>query len=199
MAALSATAGSRVFRLLVLFAMGAALGFMFLTLSAGARRTADATPALSPAEPRPPGIPPSAKWLPESPRYQYARRVAARALEDSSAQLDLSTTRLSREGRYRVSITERGEPVALGEFQAWTLRVTDPAGAPVTGAHLNLGGGMPRHGHGLPSQPRVRGEAAPGEYQVEGLQFSMPGWWELHVYVSKDRREDIATFNLLLE
>lgn len=199
MAALSATAGSRVFRLLVLFAMGAAFGFMVLSLGAAARRAADAAPVLSPAEPRPPGIPPSAKWLPESPRYQYARRVAAKALEDSQAQLDLSTTRVSREGRYRVSITQRGEPVALGEFQAWTLRVTDAAGTPVTGAHLNLSGGMPRHGHGLPSQPRVRGESAPGEYRVEGLQFSMPGWWELHVYVSRDRREDIATFNLVLE
>lgn len=164
---------------------------------------AEAPPAaevsIPPAEPRPKGMRPSALWLPELKRYQYARRKAFEQKGSLRTDLDLSTARESRERKYRVEILERPEPVALNEFQSWRLRVAGADGKPVPGAVVNVGGGMPEHGHPLPSRPQVSPGAAAGEYRVEGLQFSMPGWWEIHVYVSKDRSEDTATFNLLLE
>lgn len=186
-----------MFRACVLVLCGAALAFMFASLAG--RPPAGAMLQLPPAEPRAPGVAPSAKWLTESPRYQFARGKAWRAIQDLNDRLDLSTTRQSRDGLYRVSIVERREPVTLGEYQSWTIRVVDRDGRPISGATLGVGGGMPRHGHGLPSAPKVSAGAAPGEYRLDGLEFSMPGWWELHVYVSKDRRDDTATFNLVLE
>jgi len=151
-----------------------------------------------PAKPRPPGVRPSIKWLPESPRYQSARREHYASSLDFRAQLDLGTEQASRQQHYRVRVHERSEP-ALNQFQAWTLQVTSADGKPVSGAAVNVTGGMPQHGHGMPSLPQVSPGTAPGEYRVEGLQFSMPGWWEVHVYVSKDRVDDIATFNLVID
>ena len=154
---------------------------------------------LPPAEPRPPGMSPSALWLPELKRYQYARREALKQGTDFRSRLDLSTRRNSRQKLYRVTVRERPEPVVLNEFQTWLLHVENAEGQPVSGAELNVSGGMPQHGHGLPTQPKIAAAGGPGDYRVDGLEFSMPGWWEVHVHVSKDRREDTATFNLIVE
>ncbi|MGH8455002.1 MAG: FixH family protein [Nevskiales bacterium] len=153
---------------------------------------------MPPAEPRPPSVRPSIKWLPESPRYQSVRREIFREGTDFRSQLDLGTTRLSRHERYRVTIRQRPEP-ALNELQGWLLHVETADGKPVSGARLNVSGGMPQHGHGMPTQPKIKAEAGAGDYRVEGLQFSMPGWWEVHVYVAQARHEDTATFNLILD
>lgn len=137
--------------------------------------------------------------LTKSPVYQYARREALNKSAATLEQLDLGTTRATQRGLYRVSIVQRPEPVTLHDFQSWVLRVESRDGRPVAGAVLDVSGGMPQHGHPLPTLPVARPGAAPGEYRVEGLQFSMPGWWEVSVYVAKDRREDTTTFNLILE
>ena len=36
---------------------------------------------------------------------------------------------------------------------------------------------MPEHGHGFPTVPEVTEYLGDGKYLVEGLKFSMPGWW----------------------
>ena len=151
-----------------------------------------------PAKPRPPGVRPSIKWFPESPRYQAARREHYASSTNFREHLDLGTEQWSRQRLYRVSVGQRPEP-ALNQFQAWSLQIATAEGQPVTGAVVNVNGGMPQHGHGMPTQPQVHPGTAPGEYRVDGLQFSMPGWWEVHVYVSKDRIDDIATFNLVFD
>ncbi len=151
-----------------------------------------------PAEQRPPHIRPSIKWLPESPRYQAARREVYKQGTDFAARVDLSTTQLSRRELYRVSITQRPEP-ALQELQSWRLHVETAAGEPVSNAILTVKGGMPQHGHGLPTQPRISPAATPGDYLLEGLQFNMPGWWEVSVYIAQAQREDTVTFNTVLE
>jgi hypothetical protein len=153
---------------------------------------------IPPAEQRPPSVRPALKWLPESPRYQAARREVFRKGIDLKSQLDLGTTRMSRQARYRVSIRQRPEP-ALNELQGWLLHVETADGKPVSAANINVSGGMPQHGHGMPTQPKIKAEPGAGDYRVEGLQFSMPGWWEIHVYVAQAGHEDTATFNLILE
>lgn len=153
---------------------------------------------IPPAEQRPPHIKPSIKWLPESPRYQQARREVYRKGTDFAGRVDLDTTRLSRNELYRVTIKERPEP-ALQQLQSWLLHIETADGDPVSGAIINVKGGMPQHGHGLPTMPQVSAAAQPGDYLVEGLQFNMPGWWEVSAYISHQRREDTVTFNTVLE
>ena len=36
---------------------------------------------------------------------------------------------------------------------------------------------MPRHGHGLPTKPRVTRPLGNGDHLVEGMKFNMGGWW----------------------
>lgn len=152
-----------------------------------------------PPEARPPGVAPSIKWLPESPRFQYARRQHYAASLDFRDRVDLRTRQASRRQLYRAEIIERSEPVELNEFQEWTVRVQQADGTPVAGAVLGISGSMPQHGHGMASQPQASAGAVAGEYRIKGLQFSMPGWWEVNLYISKDRVDDTVTFNLLLE
>ncbi|HSW13390.1 MAG TPA: FixH family protein [Solimonas sp.] len=151
---------------------------------------------IPPAQPRPANLGPSIKWVPESARYQQMRRQAWQEGTDFAGKVDLASERRGRNGHYTVKVEQRPAP-QLDAFQTWTIRVTDAGGKPLDHARINVRGGMPEHGHGLPSQPRVSAGTRPGEYRIEGLQFSMPGWWEVSFYISQDRRDDSVTLNLI--
>lgn len=113
------------------------------------------------------------------------------------ADLDYSLAHASDAGLYAVSLQPAVEPVPVGEMHAWTVTVTAPDGAPVP-ADIVFDGGMPQHGHGLPTVPKVVAEDAAGTYVVGGVRFNMPGWWELKVHVHGAAGDDTATFNLAL-
>jgi hypothetical protein len=98
-----------------------------------------------------------------------------------------------------VTIKERPEP-ALHEFQSWLLHIETADGQPVGDAKLSVNGGMPQHGHGLPTQPKIMAGPGAGDYRVEGLQFGMPGWWEVSLFVySPAAHDDTVTFNVVLD
>ncbi len=60
-------------------------------------------------------------------------------------------------------------------------------------------GGMPQHGHGLPTKPRITKNLGDGKYLVEGMRFSMNGWWEIKFDIDSGNRKDSVTFNLVLK
>lgn len=68
-------------------------------------------------------------------------------------------------------------------------------GVPVSQALVYINGGMPEHAHGLPTRPAVTREIEPGTYLVEGMKFSMIGWWEILVAVQKGSASDVTSFN----
>ena len=76
--------------------------------------------------------------------------------------------------------------------------VTDATGQPITGAAIAIGGGMPQHGHGLPTRPRVTNDLGNGWYEVSGVRFNMGGWWELKLTIDTPAGTDTVTFNLSL-
>jgi YtkA-like len=76
--------------------------------------------------------------------------------------------------------------------------LTEPSGAPITGARISVGGGMPQHGHGLPTRPQVTRELSAGTYLVEGMKFSMTGWWEIKLAVQSAESADTVTFNTIV-
>ena len=69
---------------------------------------------------------------------------------------------------------------------------------PVKDGEVTINGGMPEHGHGLPTMPEVVAGAAPGDYVVQGLKFSMPGWWVITFKIKAQGIEDVVTFNLIV-
>jgi hypothetical protein len=66
-------------------------------------------------------------------------------------------------------------------------------------ARIGVDGGMPQHGHGLPTKPRVTRELGDGRYLIEGMKFSMTGWWEIKLAVQGDRGADKVTFNTVVK
>lgn len=77
------------------------------------------------------------------------------------------------------------------------VRVTDAGGSALDALELKIDGGMPQHGHGLPTRPRVARQLGNGRYQIEGLKFNMGGWWELKL-ISTGAPRDSVVFNLSL-
>jgi hypothetical protein len=77
--------------------------------------------------------------------------------------------------------------------------VETTAGQPVENASITVDGGMPEHGHGLLNQPQVTASLGNGDYQVEGVQFPMAGWWVMDFVVEADGQSDRVRFNLQLE
>jgi hypothetical protein len=103
--------------------------------------------------------------------------------------------RASAGGRYSATL-EAPEPLRVRRMQSVRVMVRTAAGAPVDDARITIDGGMPQHGHGLPTAPRVTRALGNGAYQVEGLKFNMGGWWELRFRISSAAGPDSVTFNL---
>lgn len=113
--------------------------------------------------------------------------------------MDMRTEKPSDNGLYTVTfVPSEGEP-ATGAISVWHLKVSDAAGDPVTGAEIAVDGGMPAHGHGLPTVPAATGEVEPGVYTIDGIKFSMVGHWKFDVTIKADAGEDTVSFNRILE
>jgi hypothetical protein len=105
--------------------------------------------------------------------------------------------RTSSGGLYQASI-ETAEPLRTRKLQTVKLRVRTAEEAPVEGAAIAVDGGMPQHGHGLPTKPRVTRALGEGAYEVEGLKFNMGGWWVVKFRIDSAAGTDSVTFNLAL-
>jgi hypothetical protein len=90
------------------------------------------------------------------------------------------------------------DPIAINKMHAWEIQLSSPSGEAVPGARISVGGGMPQHGHGFPTQPRVTRELGDGRYLLEGMKFSMPGWWEIKLKVDAASGTDEVTFNTIV-
>ena len=114
------------------------------------------------------------------------------------ADLDYSRTRPSEAGRYRATIRPEGDSIPKGKLQRWTLHLETTQGAAVDSAKVTVDGGMPQHGHGLPTTPRVTRHLGQGNHLVEGLKFHMGGWWVVKFRVAAEAGRDSVVFNVKL-
>ena len=94
---------------------------------------------------------------------------------------DTDVIKPSERGHYHVSIRPRVDPIPLNRIHTWLVEIKGPDGAPVSGADVSIYGSMPLHGHGFPTVPHITGETDKGVYTLEGMKFSMTGWWTLGV------------------
>ena len=112
--------------------------------------------------------------------------------------LDTSTEKMTDDGLFRVSISTALDPLILNEIHGWTVHVETADGEAVEGAEITVDGGMPEHNHGFPTAPEIVGETGGGDYLLEGVKFSMAGWWELKLGIAAGEQSDNVTFNLVL-
>ena len=99
---------------------------------------------------------------------------------------DNSITLLSENGKYRVSLKSNLFPLETTKIHSWKLHVELPSGEPVENAKIRIHGGMPAHKHGFPTTPRVKKYLGNGDYEIEGVKFSMPGEWEMRINIKEE-------------
>lgn len=100
------------------------------------------------------------------------------------------------DGKFKVTYTTAPAQVPVNTFHTWTITVTDADGKAVNDAKIHVDGGMPAHGHGLPTDPKVTKNLGNGSYLVEGVKFSMPGEWVMKFTINSGGTEDTAVVTL---
>jgi hypothetical protein len=123
---------------------------------------------------------------------------AAKMMEGPPAGLDMAMSKRTDHGTYVTSLAADVSPIPVGSIHTWTVKVMTPDGQPANGIVIAIGGGMPQHGHGLPTKPEVTTDLGGGGHLVEGMKFNMPGWWTLTVSIDGPKGADKATFNVVL-
>jgi hypothetical protein len=118
--------------------------------------------------------------------------------EAPAAKIDFSLSHASDEKRFMVAIRPMIEPPPVNQIHNWEIKVTNPKGEPVQKALFYIGGGMPDHGHGFPTSPRVVREPSPGTYVLDGVKFNMNGRWEIKLAIQAGEVFDIVTFNTIV-
>ncbi len=116
--------------------------------------------------------------------------------DEVPADLDTATAKLSDHEHYRVSIAPEAEPVVINTLHNWVLEIMTPDGKPVEKAEVSLDGGMPAHGHGLPTAPQVTEYLGDGKYLIEGVRFNMAGWWQVSFTIN-GHHADTTRFNII--
>jgi hypothetical protein len=101
----------------------------------------------------------------------------------------------SDRGLYTATLQSE-EPLRARRPQKVSIVICDAAGQPVEDATIAIDGGMPQHGHGLPTQPRAVHSLTGGIYTIEGLRFNMGGWWELTFAINGPAGADRVIFHL---
>lgn len=113
--------------------------------------------------------------------------------------LNLALDRPTDRNTYQIELHSLADPIEINKIHAWEIKVRNPTGEAVTNARIDVDGGMPQHGHGFPTQPKVTRELGDGRYLLEGMKFSMPGWWEIKLNVTSSLGADNVTFNKVIE
>ena len=109
------------------------------------------------------------------------------ALPDVNAALG---PQQSASGLYRLSVEPGLKPMRLNKLHHWNLQLRDARNRAVSGASIAVDGGMPGHGHGLPTSPRVVAGDKPGQYVLRGMRFNMSGVWELKLNIRDGDNSD---------
>ena len=141
--------------------------------------------------------PPVTATSPVVPADSPAVRVAPRAPDEKARRW----TQRSAAGTFDVTLSPQQGDAPIGPLHNWVVQVRDAAGDIVEPTGIVIGGGMPGHGHGLPTQPQVTRDLGGGRYLIEGMQFNMAGDWVLTVAIEADggRLRDQARFEFTLD
>ena len=101
-------------------------------------------------------------------------------------------------GGHYIATQEPARPLRTRQLQTVRLIVRDAEGRSIDEPQISIDAGMPQHGHGLPTRPRVTRSPGDGIYEIEGVRFNMGGWWEFKLAIAGSRGPDTVTFNLAL-
>lgn len=128
--------------------------------------------------------------------------TATSTIEKSSAvaAAELRYGTVSNDGTYFIAFTPKPDPIPLNHLFELTVRVyaADDLNRPLTDVALQADAAMPDHDHGMNTRPKVRREPD-GSFHVAGMQFHMPGHWELYLDASRGNVTERAQFDINLD
>jgi hypothetical protein len=106
--------------------------------------------------------------------------------------------RTSESGLHRVELRPEDPAADRATIHSWLLRIADREGTAIQPGRIAFSGGMPQHGHGFQTAPRVT-EALEGSwYRIGGIRFHMAGAWTLRVEFVAPDGPDVAVFDLVI-
>ena len=129
------------------------------------------------------------------PSSDRPEAAAERLRESRSLLLEAS----SEGGHYRVSARPATSPLELHRIHDWIVGIEPLEGSSQIPTAILFDGGMPSHGHGFVTRPRVTRNLGNGEFLVEGVKFHMPGEWVLRVTVTGRELSDYVKLPLMIE
>ncbi|HPY39018.1 MAG TPA: FixH family protein [Thiolinea sp.] len=100
----------------------------------------------------------------------------------------------STHGLFKVNLLCRHSP-SVGPFQDCQVEIQDGQGQAINEAKISIDGGMPSHGHGLPTAPVASSLDGQGHYRIDGLQYNMPGPWLLGFIIKTAAGQDKVIFS----
>ena len=127
-----------------------------------------------------------------------ASLVATTGCMSPPKDLDLALTRPTVDNKYVVTLQPPATPAAINQLHAWPVKPVSPTGVFVPNARIQLDGGIPQHGNGLPTRPQVTRELPDGGYLIGGMKFGMTGWWEIKLAIESPVGADRVTFNTVV-
>lgn len=102
----------------------------------------------------------------------------------------------SQKDHFRVSLRSAVHPLPLRKIHTWVVHIETTDGKPAENARVFVFGGMPQHRHDFPTRPQVTAYLGNGDYQVEGIKFSMRGDWQMRFNISHENVEDRVVFDI---
>ena len=124
--------------------------------------------------------------------------LAGCALMSPPKDLDLGLSKPGARSIYLVTMHPPPEAATINQIHAWGVEVRTMAGEPVADASIRFSGGMPQHFHGFPTSPRVTDNLGNGKYVLDGVKFSMSGWWQMKLEIDAAQGSDLVEFNALV-
>ena len=112
--------------------------------------------------------------------------------------LDTSTSIATRYGTVRASYETDFLEVPLNGVHSWRISLTDKHDQPISDVEIDLTADMPKHLHGMTTRPLVQETDTPGVYLVRGMNFHMPGFWEVTLDITGAGSRHLLRFNLIV-
>ncbi len=108
-------------------------------------------------------------------------------------------TVISNRGAYSLTFSTKENVIPLRNMHSWNVTFKTKDGKEFIPGNLSISGGMPSHGHGLPSEPNFTRVLKDKSLLLEGVLFNMTGEWELRVTLTGPSGLDIATLEFTID
>ena len=112
---------------------------------------------------------------------------------------DPASLQPSEGGLYLAGLRSQDGEVPIGRMHSWVFHVETVEGTFFQPVRLAVSGGMPQHGHGFVTEPRVTRVLGNGDFLVEGVKFHMAGDWTFRFEVVGPAGPDVAIFHVQVD